>query len=319
MNSNKGIWIGAVVFIIVLAVLCACIILVSPSESGSFAIGGGSAVLRNTAELDVAEGTDLELTAYSDNIYFFESDNNQLVIKEYYKVNNKKVLITQTDGKVILQGTKKTTISLFGWWGNDDRIEIYLPSGYVSKIQAIVSSGNIRSELEFAGSDFSLEAKSGNLVWNSIQAETIQLKTSSGNIIVESVTGEVTAKANSGNVTIDRAVGFVNAGTSSGNVKVLGVSGGAEIHISSGNAHLEMTELKDNLNVYTTSGNIKVQIPGGSEFTFRADTNSGNIDTAFDENLSYNKRGNSASGTVGSNPQYEIVTTASSGNIKVVY
>ncbi len=319
MKNNKGIWIGAVVFILVMAVLCACIVLLTPSGAGSYMMIGGSAALRNTTELEVAEGTELELTTYSDNIYFYESNNNQLVIKEYYKIDNKNVLaeITRTDNKVIVQGTKKTTLSLFGWFGDGDRIEIYLPAGYISKIQTSVSSGNIRSELAYAGKEFSLEAKSGNITWNSIQAETIQLKTSSGNIRVEYAAGETTAKANSGNITIERADGFVTAGASSGNVKVLEAIGGADINISSGNAHLEVIELKNNINVSTSSGNIKIQVPSDSEFTFRADTNSGNIDTTFDEKLSYNKRGNSATGTVGGNPEYEIVAKASSGNVKV--
>ena len=66
-----------------------------------------------------------------------------------------------------------------------------------------------------------------------------------------------------------------------------------------------------------SSGDIKLTIPTDSIFKFSADTSSGRIKTDFDEVLTMDEHKKHANGMVGENPNLQIKTQTSSGNISV--
>lgn len=359
MSNSSKIWTGVAIFIVMTVIVCAAIVRFSPEGSDMMVTFGfaGNAKLRRTTELDIGTNTELKITAHSENVYFYESDSSQLVIKEYYRSDSNKMLadISQTENKVIFEGNRVNHIILFGFVSDSEKIEVYLPENYVVKLDTEVSSGRILSDLAYTGNSVSLAANSGGISWDRITAEKISLKVSSGGIDMAELDGEITAKANSGNITlgkvqgpldvrvtsgkivvdevsgdltteansgnisVSRSEGFIRAHATSGKITLQEVKGGVDVSASSGNVNLELVEIKDNVDVRVKSGSINIEIPDDSEFTFQADTNSGSIRTDFDDSLSFDRKGDSAEGTVGSNPQYKITAKASSGSIRVNY
>ena len=63
---------------------------------------------------------------------------------------------------------------------------------------------------------------------------------------------------------------------------------------------------------------MKLQMPQNTAFTLEAATTSGNINTFFDDQLQYNKKGNKASGALNGASDLVISLETTSGNIKVL-
>ena len=59
--------------------------------------------------------------------------------------------------------------------------------------------------------------------------------------------------------------------------------------------------------------------PQGQAFHFQAQTGSGGINTDFEKELSFNKKGNQARGDVGSDPRWTVDVRTGSGNVRVCY
>ncbi len=356
MSNSSKIWVGGAVFIILIIAVCAVIVRFSSRGDLQVLFGfAGDVELKKITEMDIGADTELQITAYSEDIYFYESDSSKLVIKEYYWSDSNKMLgnITQSDNKVSFTANKINNIVLFGFHIENEKIEVYLPEGYVSVIDASVRSGGIHSDLAYTGDKVSLLANSGEVTWDMITAETILLEVTSGEIDVEAmdggvtamatsgeirlgkvagsldirvnsgnieadeITGDITAEVSSGNIEVRKVEGFVKADSMSGNIRLFEITGGADVSASSGNINLTLTEIKDNVDVRVNSGNITIDIPENSEFTFQADTNSGDIKTSFDDNHGFDINENSVEGVMGNNPQYIIKAKTTSGNIRV--
>src|SRR5215467_8967071 len=89
------------------------------------------------------------------------------------------------------------------------------------------------------------------------------VSTASGNILVDSVTGNVEAKTASGEIAISNVTGRVDAHTASGNVDVKNVSGAASARAASGNVTVSIARLEgtDAMNFSTASGDVTVRMP----------------------------------------------------------
>lgn len=126
------------------------------------------------------------------------------------------------------------------------------------------------------------------------------LQTGSGNIKAEKISGKLVVNTGSGNITLEGFMGEGSAKAGSGNIKV------------------EADQLIGDFDVKTSSGNIRLRLPKDLSFQAELQTGSGNIDTDFDSSLSYNKKGNEASGLVGDTPVCTIRAEAGSGNVRIV-
>lgn len=284
------------------------------------------------------DGVDTITISYnSEDIDFYTSDTNQLVFKEYmnYKPQDAELSRIETNGNE-LSIKDGHEWSVFHWsFNRNHRVEIYLPSGYTGKISVETSSGNIDSGIVLKLSDLTVKCSSGNIKMNEVYADSISARCSSGNVTfdvaegnrdisatsgnikVSGGTGDGTFHTSSGNITLANVSGYIDASSSSGELKIQNNAGGGSFHTSSGNIALDYSSLTGDLKADASSGNIKLTIPENSVLNFTADTSSGDIHTFFDEQLSYNKRGNSAHGTVGENPSINVNLHATSGNIKV--
>src|ERR1051326_8509423 len=90
------------------------------------------------------------------------------------------------------------------------------------------------------------------------------ISSASGDITVSGVMGDVHARSASGDVTVTDVTGAVNASTASGDVKVKNIMGSASAKSASGDVEAEITRLDGggNMEFSSTSGNVKVKMPG---------------------------------------------------------
>lgn len=106
--------------------------------------------------------------------------------------------------------------------------------------------------------------------------------------------------------------------TSSGEVWIKAQEGSGSISTTSGDINLKLSRLAGSLNMDSSSGMVQIGIAADNAFDFRADTSSGDIETFFDDDLSFSKKGNSAHGIYGDNEGgSSVVVRTTSGDVWV--
>jgi hypothetical protein len=129
-----------------------CLMVVAVNRGGAWFTTGGfydlELVNEQTAPLD---GIDqISLDYHADDVEFFTSDSNELVLKEYMSFTPDKdqlTRITQSGSRLKLEGRIRDDVNWFFHPNHGSRMEIYLPADYQGAIDASTSSGDITSSL----------------------------------------------------------------------------------------------------------------------------------------------------------------------------
>lgn len=310
-NKKSILWLAAGVCIVLGMLLLICwlsIVKASDSERGrEWFMAMGGVELRNTITLSSEQVEALDLDYSSQNVYFYASDSDDILICEYLRSNREeaKASVSLNGGRAMIMGGAHRNYGMFwiniGGW---ERIEVYLPDKLFQSVNVSVSSGNLTVQENFAlhCRKLFLKTSSGNIRSDgAIWSEETQIQVSSGNITLKEIEGVVSVEASSGNISFDRMSGSGNIETKSGNIRVM-----AE-------------DITGDLSLEASSGNIKLKLPKGLQFHFAANTSSGIIKTDFNDSLTFNQKGNQAEGNVGQNPTVQIDMRAKSGNVRAVY
>lgn len=313
MRDKKSIiWLIVGAFVILGMLLLICSLSVTRTKNSEWGSGWfmpTGVELRNTITLSGEQVEDLELSYSSQNIYFYLSDSEDILIQEYLRSDSDeaKAVVSLKDGKAVVKGGTGRKYGIF-WininMGGWEKIEVYLPDKMFQTVSVSVSSGNISAQENFAiqCGKLSLKASSGSIrLESSIHAEEVKVQVSSGNIMLKGIEGVVDVEASSGNITLERMRGSGSIETKSGNIRVI------------------TEDITGDLSMEASSGNVTLELPEDIQFHFSAATSSGNIKTDFDDSLSYNKRGNEAEGDVGQKPTIQINMRAKSGNVRAVH
>jgi hypothetical protein len=138
------------------------------------------------------------------------------------------------------------------------------------------------------------------------QGTSLQLNTSSGDITVDGVSGQVALQTDSGNV---NATNDTFSGTST-------------VKTNSGDVSLNQTTLSNAATISTQSGNINFTVPANPAFHLNASTNSGTINTPDFPSVKQtnNQAGTQATGNVGTASQGQgatVTLNTDSGDINL--
>lgn len=186
------------------------------------------------------------------------------------------------------------------WGGNlKGMITVKVPKAVALEIDN--SSGNVLVKNLEGGEKLVLGASSGNVEASDIHRD-LTATTSSGNIELSKVTGHVKVRsssgnqhladigggvksiASSGNVRIAHTQGMVDVYTSSGDVTLNDTAGGLKLKTSSGDVKGTEVLLKENADVKTTSGSVKIDFSNAlSEMSFELTASSGSLRVGGDK------------------------------------
>ncbi|GFG76470.1 DUF4097 family beta strand repeat-containing protein [Mycobacterium botniense] len=160
-------------------------------------------------------------------------------------------------------------------------IHIALPTR--SRVQAAVASADLHAEGRFA--DIRFASTSGNLVVQSVSGR-LQAATASGGVDVGVLDGELTFQAASGSLVLSRLCGTVRSEISSGSVAIAcAVSGAVLVRTGSGEVEIGVPEgTAAQLDIMTGTGVVTNRVPrsAGSEhndhtLAVRVRTGSGSV------------------------------------------
>jgi len=142
-----------------------------------------------------------------------------------------------------------------------------------------------------------IDTVSADVDISDLDINNFQCKTVSGDLRIESL--------GSDNLTLN---------TTSGDVNIIDFSGNLKADSVSGDINVGYRVFDNNVDIKTTSGKVKIDLPQNAEFYLKTNTVSGEVDTKFPITIiSFNKM-NQLEGTVGTGDNRIIVDTVS-GNI----
>ncbi len=248
-------------------------------RTADFSIGGNLKLV-NTQSIKLEGIEDLKIKYSSDDVVFYESDSDELIIKEYMSFTPKEEELTQItkSGKELrLEGMRDGWNGFVLGFNRNSRMEIYLPAGYKNNIYISTASGNIKSGLilkvrefelttasgdiefnEVSGANLTISTASGDIEFNEVSGANLTISSASGDIEFNEVSGEnLTISSASGNLNFKKAEGNRKLSTSSGDIKVYGGSGKTEISSISGSIYVQ-NSIGD-FDAGTSSGDIKVE------------------------------------------------------------
>lgn len=277
----------------------------------------GQAALKNEKEIEASGIANIEIDYSSQDVIVYAGEPGRILIKEFLRDSTENASVT-VNGDTLSCRAGKSYPSFFmtNRW---EKIEIYLPPDYAGRLSIQTSSGDIRTDAHWDLLEFEAQASSGDIRIKEVTAQTIKAETSSGDIRFEKAGGECEMTASSGDITVLSGKGGGSFETSSGDITVKGIAGKLEAEASSGDIELEAEELSGDMEVNTTSGDMKILLPADSSFDYQGSSNSGDISTSFDDSLNYNKKGNRAEGTWGNGPAVKVRTSASSGDTRIAW
>jgi len=318
-NSKLLLIIGAAVVLVIAAAVS--VMSVQSVRKGGI-LFSMNAKLRNTIEIPLSQVESLSVSYGSKNLKIYVWQEDEIVVKEYLNSGSGDALATKTieNGKAMITGGQTKWGFNLLWGGLGEKIEIYIPESGLTSLELETGSGNIAVQEEFAftGDNVSVQAGSGNINWGCTKAASISLKAGSGNIRVQDLIGEqVSVSTNSGNISVKNISGSIYAKAGSGNITLEKISGQCEAETGSGNLKVEAKQVTGDISLVSGSGNQRLELPEGLSFELTVKTGSGNINTDYDSALSYNKKGNEATGQVGNAPASKISLKAGSGNVSV--
>jgi DUF4097 and DUF4098 domain-containing protein YvlB len=250
----------------------------------------GNLKLVNTQTLDMNSVETLNILYSSDNIVLLESNNDNLVLKEFMSRNRPKYCanIEKSQGSITINSGMRP-------WFIRTRIEIYVPKTFSENLFVKLRSGNLTSDYSMNYRKIKLSVSSGNININNVSSENALANVSSGNIMINSCQGKINAFNKSGTITVND------------------FSGGGMFDVKSGKINLTINDITGDLSLSANSGIINLTTSENASFILDADVRSGNIrapdlKTQVNTNVQH---------SVGSNPIHKISAKCYSGNINI--
>ena len=165
-------------------------------------------------EIDLAKT--LSILYNSDNIVLLESNDNNLVLKEYMTRNRAKYYaeIEKSEYSITIHNGQRP-------WLIRTRIEIYIPKIFTNNLSVNLRSGNITIN-NISPGDIFVEVSSGNIKLINCQGKLI-IANRSGNVEVRNFLGEGQINVKSGNInfTVNDILGNISLSSTSGNINFL--------------------------------------------------------------------------------------------------
>lgn len=271
----------------------------------------------NELQFSLAGVSDITISYDEEDITFYDSNDDTLIIKEYMTVKKKSYFAKVKQRKNSLhisEGGKPIFKGDFNRY-----IEIYLPLSYQNNLTITTTDGNINlSDIDLNVSDLRIDSTSGTVQVSYAQADQMHLSSTSGTFKLGSLTAEsIWIKTTSGNVMCKEIDGSVTYTSTSGNAEFQSAIGfGRFTAENSGRLSVCYTNVNGDLTLFNKNDNINLVLPEKLEFEFEAITKNGAISTNFPEQIEID--GDKTIGTVGDNPTSTVRVETKNGNITAV-
>ena len=324
-----------------LAVITAAVLIMGGAINGGFTMPDNSVLLKEES-IPLAGIDEIQIETDSLDIEFIIGDVAHLQALQFgSERTTAEELFNITHNNGCLKISVKSLFRMFSInFSINERLVLEIPASWLGDVGVHNASGNIVLSDTFNWQNVDLSSSSGDLlIKGALYAEDVRLHATSGNIIshqaltvagklnITSSSGDIRlnnnlqaqsiyAKAESGNIFLEQAkVRQFELRTSSGDIRAKWLSGGGYAAASSGNIVINLVAPLYDIELVTSSGDIRLDVEEDISFDFMGRCSSGDISANFP--LLKNEHGNRAEASVGSSPTISIRAEATSGNICV--
>lgn len=278
--------------------------------------GGKSGELSNELVFSLEGIEELEISYDDENISFYESEDDSLIVREYMSKDKKSYHAKVSENEKSIQISEGGKPFLKG--GFTRYIEVYLPDSYSESLKVTTTEGNIdMSDLALELNSIRVDCTSGIFKIKEASAEDIYFSSTRGTMELGSLAGEqIKIETTQGGVSCEKTDGNVTYTSTSGNAEFMSANGSGTYKAeNSGKLSVTYDEVNGDLYFFNKNDDVEVCLPEGLSFEFEAVTKNGSVNTDFQGDISAD--GDSVSGTVGNNPAVKIKAETKNGNIEV--
>lgn len=177
--------------------------------------GNAKLVITQTFEINDIEM--ISISYNSDNITFYESKGQQLILKEYMNQNNEKYYadIAKKVNSITIKTGSRPIISDF-----QSYVEVYLPTSYNGNLSVDTDNGKIQTKETYKLSAVNAITENGAVTFENITAKTIDIQTNNGTVELNNTTAQSNISTDNGKIRIGNASGSGNFDTSSGKIEI---------------------------------------------------------------------------------------------------
>lgn len=159
------------------------------------------------------------------------------------------------------------------------RFQVYLPKKYWEQVKVTATAGDIDIDDELIAQSLIVRATSGDIQVSHAACDQIELKSASGDIQGEHLTGFVQAESMSGDVGLSGEFTAVHLKSASGDVQVEGAVTELIASSVSGDVEADLSGLPTVLNLSSKSGDCRAALPEGEGFALEFRTVSGDFES----------------------------------------
>ena len=270
----------------------------------------------NQMTFDLNSITEITIAYDEENISFYCSSGNELLIEEYMTADKESYYAEVSEEKDSIQISEggKPFFS-----GDFERyIKVYLPSEYKDSLKVTTTDGEIDfSDISIQINSLYAESTSGKVIISDANTSDIRLVTTSGKIDCGSVESDkIKITSTSGNVRFQALNGEVSYTSTHGSLTVDSAKGSGSYKAeNSGNLEVNYDELSGDLYMFNKNDDIDLSLPENLSFKFQATTKNGSVDVPFNDKVSTKDR--TTTGTIGSAPSVKVELETRNGNIKI--
>ncbi|MDC7286854.1 DUF4097 domain-containing protein [Blautia schinkii] len=270
----------------------------------------------NVLNFNLNNVTDITISYDEEAVTFFQSDNDELIIKEYMTENKSRYYadVKQDNGNIhVSEGWKPFFNSSFTRY-----VEVYLPQEYQANLTVTTTDGNIdMSNIALTLNSLRIDSTAGTVQLDNANATVLHLSSTSGKLDLGNITGEqIKLDTTSGKVICEKLNGAVTYTSTSGDIDVKSAIGAGSYRANnSGKLNVSYTDVTGDLSFFNKNDNIELTLPQDLEFEFEATTKNGSVSTSFQDSIRID--GRTARGTVGNSPTVTVKTETNNGNIVV--
>ena len=179
---------------------------------------------------------------------------------------------SQRDGLVTIRSSYETRDGWFDWFFNSPRAEINMKVPYQQDLDLVTSGGDI--ELDRLQGEFTARTSGGDIEAEDVDG-VVDAKTSGGTIKLDKASGSVHAATSGGSIRLDSVGGKVSAKTSGGTIRI-GEAGAVVIATTSGGS-IEVESAKGAVQARTSGGSVEVGFVGQPDGDSELRTSGGNV------------------------------------------
>lgn len=278
---------------------------------------GEAMQMANELRFSTDDISDLTISYDEEKLAFFESDHDELVVREYMTADKSSyhAKVNQRGGSLkISEGGKP-----FFKNGFSRNIEVYLPSSYQGSLTVTSTNGDIDlSDIQLTLSALRIDCTSGKVELKYAKAQTIHLSSTSGTLKTgELIADQIRLETTSGNTVCERLEGNVNYTSASGNAEIRSAAGcGTYKANNSGKLEVTYSEVTGDLSFFNKNDDLKIKLPENLAFEFEAETKNGSVSTNFQEYITF--EGKRVVGTIGNHPAVTVEAETKNGTIEVM-